>query len=142
MVKLEYKADGPIPQLTQLGLVSSVNGLSSDHDVSARRLVERAKHMHQSALARATGSDDRDHLTALDGKIHAVQYIENVPIPADVCLVDVVRLEYGHRHSCLIASIGNSLDACTDGYTVAIAAMAMLAITIHITSIGCVDTGR
>src|SRR5258706_12718178 len=127
MVKLEYEANGPIPELTQLGLVAPVNGLSSDHDVSARRFVERAEHVHQSALARAAGTDDRDHLTALDGEIHPVQYVENVPVPTDVRLVDVVRLEYGHRHSCLIASIGKSLDACTDGYTVAIAAMAMLA---------------
>ncbi len=98
--------------------------------------------MHEGALAGAAGADDRDHLTALNGEIDTVQNVEDVPVPADVRLVDVVRLEYGHRHSCLIASIGKSLDACTDGYTVAIAAIAMLAITIHITSIGCVDTGR
>jgi hypothetical protein len=41
-----------------------------------------------------------------------------------------------------MASIGKSRDACTEGYTVAIAAMAILARTIHITSVGCVETGR
>src|SRR5207237_9883473 len=70
------------------------------------------------------------------------QYVQLVAVAADVRLVNVVCFEDCHSHSCLMASMGNSLEACTDGYTVAIAAIAILARTIHITSVGWVETGR
>src|SRR6267143_1963287 len=112
VMKLEDEPNSAVSQLSKLHLVPPVNRLTSNYNIATRRFVERAEN------------------------------VQIVPIAADVRLVDVVCVEYGHRHSCLIASIGKSLDACTDGYTVATAAIAMLARTIHITSTGCVDTGK
>src|SRR5467141_4846181 len=141
MVKLEDEPNSAVSQLSKLHLVPPVNRLTSNYNIATRRFVERAENVHQRALAGSAGADDGDHLPALNGEIHTVENMKSVPITADVRLVDVVCLAYGHRHSCLIASIGKSLDACTDGYTVATAAIAMLARIIHITSAGCVDTG-
>src|SRR6267143_5067546 len=142
VMKLEDESNSAVPQLSKLHLVAAVNRLTPNYNIATRRLVQRPEDVHQRALAGAAGADDGDHLPSLNGEIHTVENMESVPIAADVRLVDVVCLEYGHRHSCLIASIGKSLDACTDGYTVATAAIAMLARIIHITSTGCVDTGK
>src|ERR1700737_1268669 len=142
VMKLEDEPNSAVTQLAEVHLIATVNRLTSNYNIATRRLIQRPEDMHQRALAGAARANDGDHLSPLNGEIHAVENVKGVPIAADIRLVDVVCLEYGHRHSCLIASIGKSLDACTDGYTVAIAAIAILAITIHITSMGCVDTGR
>src|SRR6185503_1070140 len=142
MMELEDEADRPVSEPPQLRLVPAVHRLSRNHYVPARRPVEGTEDVHQRALSSAARSDYRDHLAALHGEIDAVQNVEDVPVPTYVRLVDVVRFENTHRHSCRIASIGNSRDACIEGYNVAMAAMAMLARTIHITSAGWVDTGR
>src|SRR6266550_2133928 len=121
MMKLEHETDGSIAKLAQLGFVPSVNGLPTDYYIAASGFVQCPQYVHQRALSRPARTDDSDHLTALHREINSVEHV--------------------HRHSCLIASIGKSRDACTDGYTVAIAAIAILARTIHITSLGCVVTG-
>ena len=135
-MKLEDEPNSAVPQLSKLHLVAAVNRLTSNYNIATRRLVQCPEDVHQRALAGSAGANDGDHLSSLNGEIHTVENVKSVPIAPDVRLVDVVRLEYGHRHSCLIASIGKSLDACTDGYTVATAAIATLARIIHITSAG------
>lgn len=142
MMKLEDEADGAVSELAELALVSPVNWLSPDYYIAARWLIQRPEDVHQRAFAGATRADDSDHLPTLNGKIHTIQDIEDVPVATYIGLIDVVGFQYRHRHSCRIASIGNNLDACTDGYTVAIAAIAMLAKMIHITSVGWIETGR
>src|SRR6266516_3119469 len=111
MVKLKHESDGPVAQLAQLGLVASMHRLASDYYISARRFVQCAEHVHQRAFAGAAGAHNRDHLAALDREVHTVEDVKQIPIAADVCLVDFVSLENGERHSCLIASIGKSRDA-------------------------------
>src|SRR4029077_5384119 len=108
VVKLKYEPDGAIPELSELRFIAPVNGLATNYNITARGFVECTQHVHESALAGAAGADDRDHFTALNGEIHAIQHVEHVSVSADIGLIDVVRLEYGHRHSCLIASIGKS----------------------------------
>src|SRR6266550_3845429 len=138
MMKLEHETDGSIAKLAQLGFVPSVNGLPTDYYIAASGFVQCSQYVHQRALSRAARTDDSDHLTALHREINSVEHVQLVPISTNVRLVHVMRFEHVHRHSCLIASIGKSRDACTDGYTVAIAAIAILARMIHITSLGCV----
>jgi len=110
-VKLEHEPNGAIAQLAEFRLIAPVNRLATNYYIAARRLVQCPQHMHERTLAGAARADDRDHLTSWNGEVHAIQHVEHVPVPADVRLIDVVRLEYGHRHSCRIASIGKSLDA-------------------------------
>lgn len=142
VMKLKHETDGTVPQQPELRLVPTVNRLATDHHVATGGFVERAEHVQQSALPRTAGPDDGDHLATVDGEIDAAQNVENAPIAAEVGLVQIMRFEDGHCHSCLIASIGKRRDAWMDGYTVAIAAMAMLARMIHMMSAGCVATGR
>ena len=65
VMELEHKTHSPIPQLTKLGFVASVNGLTSDYYIAARGFVQCTEHMHQRAFSGAAGADDRDHLAAL-----------------------------------------------------------------------------
>src|SRR3954471_19407012 len=106
MVKLENKTDRAVAQLAQLGLVSAVDGLATDDYIAARRFVQCSEHVHQRALARTAGADHRDHLAARHGQVVSVENVELIAVAANVGLMDVVCLEYGHCHSCLMASIG------------------------------------
>jgi hypothetical protein len=99
MMKLEYEAHRPISELAELGLIPAVHRLSSYYNIAARGLVEGSEHVHQRALPSAARADDCDHLAALDGKVHAVEDVEDIPVSADVRLLDVVRFEDAHRHS-------------------------------------------
>jgi hypothetical protein len=90
----------------------------------------------ERALPRSARADDCDHLSPLHGEIDTAENGDDIPIAADVGLVKVVCFEDSGRHSCLIASSGKRRDAWIDGYSVAIAAMAMLERTMMITSSG------
>src|SRR5258708_2466054 len=107
---------------------------------SARRIVEAAEQMQQGALSRSARSDDGDDLTSLDRQVQAVEYLDRSAISAAVGLGQFDRLE--DAHSWRMASTGYRLAAWRAGYSVATAAIAMLASTIDTTSKGCVATGR
>src|ERR1043166_4997027 len=114
-MKLKHKADATVPQLAQRLLITTLHRLATDYYIPARRLVQCPQHVHERALASAARADNGDHLTLRYRKIHTVQHVQQVSVAADVRLVDVVGLENCHRHSCRIASIGKSRDACSDG---------------------------
>src|SRR5689334_8523097 len=111
VMKLEHETNAAVPQLSQRVLIATLHRLSSDYYIAARRPVQCPKHVHEGALAGPARPDYGDHLSLRYGKIHTGQHVEHVPVATDVRLVDVVRLEDGQRHSCRIASIGNSRDA-------------------------------
>src|ERR1700674_2716855 len=92
VMKLKHKTHCAVPQLSKLHFVATMYRLTSNYNIATRRLIQRAKNVHQRALAGTTGPDDGNHLTPLNGQIHAVQNMKRVPIAAHVRLVDVVRL--------------------------------------------------
>ena len=106
VVKLKYETHRTVAKRSELLVIQPVDGLTTDDHITATRPVERAEHMQERGLAGAAGTDDRHHLARADGEIHSAQHVDRAAIPADVRLVKVVRFEYGHGYSCLIASIG------------------------------------
>ena len=75
MVELKHKSDRSVPERRQLIVAPTVDRLAADHELAARRLVERAEQVQQRALARSARADDRDHLTARDAEIDAVENV-------------------------------------------------------------------
>src|SRR5258708_1017398 len=116
------------------------SGLHPYLNNAARRWVEAAEQMREGAVAGAAGWGDGDDLASLDRQVQAVEYLDRGAISAAVGLGQFDRLE--DAHSWRMASTGYRLAAWRAGYSVATAAIAMLASTNDTTSKGCVATGR
>src|SRR5687768_1825166 len=128
-MKLKHETHCSVPEHAELCLVSTVHGLTPDHHVASRGFVEGAQHVEECALPRSAGADDRHHFAPLHREVHSGQDGNDASVTADVGLVEVVCFE-DRAHSCLIASSGKRREAWMDGYSVAMAAIAILASTI------------
>src|SRR5687768_1537299 len=141
VVKLEYEAELPVPDLGEALLALLGEDLPVEPDFARCGLVERAQQVEQRALPRAARADDRHELAAAHGEIDAGQHLDEVAVAAGVHLAEGVRLEHRH-HSWRIASTGSSAAAARDGYSVATTATSTLATTTTRTSAISVCTGR
>src|SRR5207248_1382067 len=68
--------------------------LSGEPHLPRRGSLERAEHVEERALARATRADDRDHLAARDGEVHTVEHAQRAAVAAAEDLHDIVGLEH------------------------------------------------
>src|SRR5215217_513262 len=115
MMILKDKPDLAVPYHRELIVRSIVDLLTTDQYVAPRWSVQCADHVQECALPRAAFTHDRDHLTAFDAEIHAVEDVKRTTIPATIRLRDVMRFEHVHRYTWLVITRGESLRWDTSG---------------------------